>query len=276
VSVGIPTYNRAERLRRAAESVLAQTHGNIDLVISDDGSTDRTGEVLRELAQRDARVRLLNAPANRGLSANFNVVYGALTGDYVMTLSDDDWLAPDYVERCLGALSGDVVLACGAARYVDGTTTVRTGRLASFVSDAPSARVLDFLREVDENGMLSGLMPRAVLTRASPMRNVLANDWLVVASILVQGKAVTLGQTSLYRDVGGTSASIRKLVATLGLPSWQARIPHLVFAWEVAAEIANRGPAFAVLPPLQRGRLAARAGLAAINWRSLAWHAAGR
>ncbi len=272
VSIGIPTYNRAAKLARAVESVLAQTHRNIELVIVDDASSDDTEWRARAMAAGDGRVRYLRSAVNRGLSENFNLVCRELRGDYVMCLSDDDWLAPDYVERCLGALGGDVLLACGCARYVQESRVLRCGRTMSFMADDPLIRVRGYIRDIDENGILYGLMPREVLNQASPMRNVLGGDWLVVASCLVQGKAVTLADTTLFRDVGGTSASTSKLVATFGLPQWQARLPHLAIAWNVLAEIGWRGDAFTALPRSRRVRLAVLASLSAIRWKSLAWH----
>jgi glycosyltransferase involved in cell wall biosynthesis len=273
VAVGIPTYNRALRLRRAAESVLNQTHRNLRLVISDDGSTDETPQVLSELTAVDHRVCVIRSGQNRGLSENFNVVYAALTGDYVMTLSDDDWIEPDYISQCLGALGDDVVLACGIARYLSDGEVVGTGRQTQLTADDPARRVRQYLSAVDQNGLLSGLMPRHVLNRATPMRNALGNDWLVVASILVQGKAVTVEETSLLREVGGSSGSTAKLVATLGLSRWQARVPHFVIAGQIAAEIGWRGPAFDMLTRSERYRLAAQSAAMSINWKSAIWHA---
>jgi glycosyltransferase involved in cell wall biosynthesis len=270
VSIGIPTFNRAERLARAAASALAQTYSNIELVISDNGSTDATDELCRRLAARDPRVRYLRSPVNRGLTENFNVLYREMRGDYVLTLSDDDWLAADYIERCLSAV-GEHVLVCGLARYVDEAgDVVRTARPMRFEQRDPATRIRAYLSAVDENAILYGVVPRAVMTRAAPMRNVLANDWLVVAAILAQGTAVTQVETAVYRQLGGTSASFPKLVDTLGLPRWHARLPHLVIAREVLVEIAWRGRAFRAIP--NRLALAVRSAGSVIDWASIAWH----
>ena len=101
VSVGIPTYNRAEKLTRAIESVLAQTYTNFELVISDNASSDGTQALCERLAARQSRVRYLRADTNRGPTANFNTLFGDLRGEYVLLLSDDDWLDEGYVEECL-------------------------------------------------------------------------------------------------------------------------------------------------------------------------------
>ncbi len=66
VSIGIPTYNRASVLRRAVESALTQDHTNLELVISDNASTDETEAVCQEFCERDNRVRYIRQKTNRG------------------------------------------------------------------------------------------------------------------------------------------------------------------------------------------------------------------
>lgn len=274
VSVGIPTFNRVGTLARAAESVLAQTHRNLELVISDNASDDGTAELCRALAERHPRVRVLRAPVNRGPTANFNTLFQQLRGDYVMVLSDDDWLDPDYVATCLAELqsSPDLVLVCGISRYVRGERTVKDGAEIQLTQDTPSRRILSYVKAVDENGVFYGLMRRAVLSRAAPLRDAIGNDWLLVAAVAAQGKLATVRTTSIRRELDGTSADFQKLAATLRLPRWQARVPHLAIAWQLFAEIGWRASVYGDLPWPVRVRLAPAVALAAIRWRSLAWH----
>jgi len=274
LSVGIPTYNRAPLLKRAAESVLAQTHANLELLISDNASSDGTEAYCRELADRDPRVRYLRSERNRGPTANFNILFEQLGGEYAMVLSDDDWLDPNYLEACLAELlrRPELALVCGRARYVREGREIRRGADIQLEQPTPQARVSAFIRAVDENGVFYGLMARQVMRRATPLRNVLGNDWLVSAAVAMQGRVVTIEETAINRELDGTSADFAKLAATLGLPAWQARIPHLVIAAEVIADIGWRGEAYRELALPARALLALQAGWAAISWRSLAWH----
>ena len=81
ISVGIPTFNRAAQLARAAGSVLSQTHANLELVISDNASADETESLCRALCESDPRVRYLRQPLNRGPTANFNALFETMRGD---------------------------------------------------------------------------------------------------------------------------------------------------------------------------------------------------
>jgi len=274
VSVGIPTFNRATKLRRAAESVLQQSHRDLELVISDNASSDDTEAVCRELCAADARVRYLRSPVNRGPTANFNTLYEAIGGEFAMMLSDDDWLEATYVERCLAGLLADPSrrLVAGRARYLDSEGAARLGAAVDFESADPGGRVLDYLRHNDKDSLFYGLTRRDTLRAAAPMRNILGADWLLVAGILVQGTAATVESTEIIRELGGTSANVAKVAATLGLPGAQARAPHLVIAWELFAAILWRGAAFRELRTRKRAALAARAALSVLDWRSDAWH----
>ncbi len=269
VSIGIPTFNRADTLRRAALSALAQTHSEVEVLISDNASTDATALVAEELCAQDARVRYMRADVNRGPTANFNLLFAEVRGEYAMMLSDDDWLKPNYVERCLQTLRSrpDHSVVCGIAQYVSGDEVAHTGVSMQLEQSSPRERIVDYLHHVDENGLFYGLMPTPVLRRAAPLQNALGNDWLLVAAVLVQGKAATIHDTAILREIGGTSSEMSKLVSTLELPRWQRRVPYLTIAREVFAEIASRNDAFAELGATARARLAVEAAGAALNWR---------
>lgn len=99
VSVVIPTYNRAELLKKAVESLLSQSHQNIEIVIVDDCSTDHTSEVIGEM--KDHRIQYIKHPANKGGAAARNTGIAHAAGDYIGFLdSDDQWL-PKKLEKQL-------------------------------------------------------------------------------------------------------------------------------------------------------------------------------
>ena len=96
VSVVIPTYNRTHTLKRAIDSVLAQSYRPLELVVVDDGSTDGTRKLLEGYAEG---VRSLFLPQNRGVSAARNEGIQTCRGRYVGFLdSDDEWL-PEKLDR---------------------------------------------------------------------------------------------------------------------------------------------------------------------------------
>jgi glycosyltransferase involved in cell wall biosynthesis len=104
LSIGLPVRNAEATIDRAIESVLSQTFDALELVISDNASTDGTGARCRAWARRDPRVRYCPLPSNRGIIANFNRSFRLSEGEYFRFIGADDWLEPTYAERCIEAL----------------------------------------------------------------------------------------------------------------------------------------------------------------------------
>jgi glycosyltransferase involved in cell wall biosynthesis len=99
ITIAIPTFNRAALLRGCVQSALSQTYGNIEILVSDNASTDDTEEVLREFD--DKRLRVLRQETNIGLLPNWNACVAAARGEYLVLLSDDDRICPWFLERCV-------------------------------------------------------------------------------------------------------------------------------------------------------------------------------
>jgi cellulose synthase/poly-beta-1,6-N-acetylglucosamine synthase-like glycosyltransferase len=103
VSVCIPTYNYAELLPRAIESVLEQTFDDFELLVYDDASTDETVEVMQRYLE-DPRVTLVVQEQNQGLFANFDQSASQARGEYIKYLCADDWLDRRFLERTVPVL----------------------------------------------------------------------------------------------------------------------------------------------------------------------------
>lgn len=102
VSVVIPAYNRAGLIGRAIDSVLHQTHGNLELIVVDDASTDNTGEVVESIG--DARIRYIRCERNAGASAARNTGIAAAAGRFVAFLDSDDIWMPEKLAGQLAAI----------------------------------------------------------------------------------------------------------------------------------------------------------------------------
>lgn len=102
VSVFIPTYNRARLLGFAIESVLAQSYGDFELVVSDNASTDETPDVVARFD--DPRIEYVRQPENLGLLGNHNWFLQRANAEYSLILPDDDLVHPALLERTVRAL----------------------------------------------------------------------------------------------------------------------------------------------------------------------------
>ncbi|PWK59643.1 glycosyl transferase family 2 [Roseicyclus mahoneyensis] len=107
VSIGMPVYNAAKHLPGAIDSFLAQGFADFELIISDNASTDRTGDIARRYAARDPRIRYVRQPRNIGAAGNFAYVLGEARGDFFQWAAHDDLWRPFWLERAVAALDAE-------------------------------------------------------------------------------------------------------------------------------------------------------------------------
>ncbi|WP_122619787.1 glycosyltransferase family 2 protein [Streptomyces sp. Tu 4128] len=164
VTVTVIVYNDAERLPRAVASVLRQTHANIEVVISDDHSTDATPEVARALAARDPRVVYLRLPENSGgCSVPRNRALEIARAPYLMFLDSDDELPERAVETLLAAhRERDLDFAMGAVHRIRVDGGRRTTWMPHLVAER---RTLDGI-EADPRLLFEHLSTSKMYTRA--------------------------------------------------------------------------------------------------------------
>ncbi|KJS62135.1 glycosyltransferase family 2 protein [Streptomyces rubellomurinus] len=172
VSVVMPVHNSAATLGASVRSVLAQTHADVELLITDDASTDGSMDLLQELARTDERVRPQAAPEQGGAARARNLAMARARGEYVALLDSDDMWLPEKLERQLAfAAGGDAPLTFTSYFKVDGD---HVGEAADFV---PNGRVVEARERVtyrdmlvqDHIGALTAMYDRKVLgTRLMP------------------------------------------------------------------------------------------------------------
>lgn len=99
VSVGLPTYNRPNLLKRALDIVTSQTYRNLEIIVSDNASPDSSvKEVVDSYLSRDSRITYYRQERNIGVLANAEFVLQKSRGEYFTLFSDDDWRSPEFIE----------------------------------------------------------------------------------------------------------------------------------------------------------------------------------
>lgn len=117
VSIGLVTYNGEKYIRRSLESLLAQTHKNFELIISDDISTDATFSTCKEFAGKDKRIKLVRQEERQGQLENFRFVANEATGEYFMWAAQDDWWNPKFIEVMKDFLDKNQDYGVGMSSY---------------------------------------------------------------------------------------------------------------------------------------------------------------
>ena len=241
VSIGIPTYNRADILKRSIESALNQDYKNIEVIVSDNASKDSTIEVCRNYSRKDNRFRYISNSVNRGPTQNFSSLLSFAQGDYFMWLADDDWIDENYVSRCVSILDADkaVSLVYGIPKYYMAGVNTYDGKVYNLLSNFSWIRVLSYYWKVTDNGMFYGVM-RSEQIKKLKMINTMGNDWLFTASVAFLGKVRVIDDISIHRELGGATASARKIASTLGLSGIQGAFPMLMVSFMAGLDVIKR------------------------------------
>ena len=192
-SIGLPVYNGERFLREAIESALAQTFSDFELIISDNASTDRTGEICREYAERDPRIRYTRNETNRGVAWNFNRVIELSTGDYFKFLAADDGMEPGFLERTIELLDRDPDLVLACSHYLNRDEESDHTRLEDsdlgLPQDRPHERFRRYLFEHQvSKAPMHGLIRTSVLKRTRLLRPFIGADDCLTIDLLLRGR----------------------------------------------------------------------------------------
>ena len=107
VCVGIPVYNGEKFLRSALECILNQSYENIEIIISDDASTDSTKNICKEYMEKDSRIKYMQQIKNLGGLLNFNFVLSQAKSKYFMWAEVDDKWEPEFIEKNVAVLESN-------------------------------------------------------------------------------------------------------------------------------------------------------------------------
>lgn len=236
LTIGLPVYNGEATLAAALESLLAQTHADFELIVSDNASTDATEDIARSYARSDDRIRYVRQPVNLGATPNFGyVLRHARSPHFMWAAGDDEWL-PGFVAANLRVLELRPDYVCSVSRVAfvdrDGRVVDAVGppesrhplRPGTFPLDAsPADNVIAFLESPDCNSRFYGVHRTDVLRRCySEDERYLASDWVVMARTLAFGKHAEVPEVLMRRGAEGESTDVVRLVEAIN-PSWLSR-----------------------------------------------------
>lgn len=128
ISIVVPVYNTEQNVSECIESILGQTHKNIELILVDDGSSDNSGAICDSFSERDPRIKVVHTE-NRGVSAARNLGVSLATGDYLAFSDSDDTMRLDMLEFLLALCedNGAEIAVCGYMRCENGTERAVNG-----------------------------------------------------------------------------------------------------------------------------------------------------
>ena len=201
VSIGLPVFNGENYLEKAIESILDQTYSDIELVISDNASTDSTSEICRYYTEVDSRVKYFKNNRNIGAAANYNNTFYLTNGEYFKWAAHDDLCGREFIARCVEILDEDktVVLAYPRAIPVDTSGRKLEPYVVTLNTDSPKAfkRFRGLLRGHNCYEIF-GLIRRDALEKTNLMGAYAHGDGVLLAHLALIGRFAEIPEHLFY------------------------------------------------------------------------------
>jgi glycosyltransferase involved in cell wall biosynthesis len=190
VSIGLPVYNGEKYLAGAIDSILNQTYGDLELVISDNASTDTTREICLDFASRDGRIRYYRQDHNVGVGPNHDSCVRRASGEYFRWAGHDDLLEPEYLSRCLAPLEEerDAVLCHSMTRIVGDRGEQLAVHLAGLDSVRASDRFAAIILKPHWCVEMFGVIRTRALLRTNLMSDYFGGDKAMLAELALLGR----------------------------------------------------------------------------------------
>ena len=224
VSVIMPSYNTGKMICESIDSVLAQTYQNIELLISDDHSSDaETISILKEYAQKDERVKVFFMDTNKGAGVARNNSISHATGRYIAFCDSDDRWQPEKLEKQIAFMKENDCCLCFSSYYV----CTYEGEIHGQVV-APQTLTLSQEKKDNKIGCLTAIYDTSKYGKFYMPTLRKRQDWGLFLTILQKcQKAYALQEPlAIYRKVPGSISSNK-----INLIKYNAKVYKEVFGY---------------------------------------------
>jgi glycosyltransferase involved in cell wall biosynthesis len=241
VTIGLPVYNSEKYVEQSLKSLLSQTYENFILIISDNASTDSTGQICQDYAKADPRIRYHRNEANIGNPRNFNRIVELTTTPYLKWSTADDFWAPTFLERAMEVMESDptVALCFPKAVIVDAQ-----GENPQFYDDPlkvlqfedPAERFMTLMKEIKLAHQHLGVIRMSDLRQTHLLGTYVGSDINLLAELSLYGKFVELPERLFFRRMHKDSGSWKRgdrahearryhaAAKQVGFPKWRTEL----------------------------------------------------
>jgi glycosyltransferase involved in cell wall biosynthesis len=211
VSIGLPVYNGEQYLSASIDSLLDQTYANIELIICDNASDDRTQEICEKYAANDARVRYHRNEHNIGGARNHNLTFTLARGKYFRWAAHDDLAEPELIERCVEVLEAhpEVVLCHTDFVHIDAAGAI-TGHISRNHCGAPHAaeRFASMAEARDFCEETYGLIRAEIFAQTDLQMDYTGSDRTLMCELALHGRFENVEQCLFSKRLHGANEYI--------------------------------------------------------------------
>ena len=229
ISIGLPVYNEEKFLRNKIESVLNQTLQDFELIISDNASTDKTGEICQEFLKNDSRIKYFRQKENVGFVKNFEFVLKEAKCEYYVATSADDQMSNNYLEKnleiiknnknCIGSV-GKTNYFGPAIEELECVPNDSLGRkinkkirqwLASFFIDSfqgtYNEKIRMSLKWTGAGLFLYGVFRTDIFQKSFPIEKIFGLEHILLLNLIKYGDIILNNDTHMKKFVGAGANS---------------------------------------------------------------------
>lgn len=193
VSICMPVYNAEKYIHSAISCLLNQTYKNIELIISDNASTDSTEEICRAYESIDPRISFYRNSMNIGLARNFNRTIELAKGDYIMMAANDDLWDLTYIEKCVSKLeqNPNAAFCISHTNFIDDKGNIVGEKLWIDTSN------FDYLKRIStifSDWLVWGIYRPELLRKTRLLQETIACDFVLRLEILLLGDVVVVDE----------------------------------------------------------------------------------
>jgi len=201
VCIGMPIYNEERFIHAALASLRAQDYPNLEIVISDNASTDRTFEICQEHAAQDSRILVTRIAENRGASANFQCVLEQTKGVYFMWASGHDLWSPNLVTECVALLEANqsACIAFASSNWIgtEGESLSKSSGWTDTRGLAPAARFFTIFW--GNMHPVLGMMRASEIRGKQPIPPIVGGDLVLLSDLALRGDFVHASRATWFR-----------------------------------------------------------------------------
>lgn len=270
VTIGLNCYKAERWIGECLDSLLAQTVQDIEIVVSDNASPDRTFEICQSYASRDPRVRVYRTDRNIGVAGNANRVFDLARGEFFCWASANDYYAPQFLERCLRPMREDPAIDLVASQLATFELDRNAARVDRRHFEDPMGsgadRVLALLQRNRDGRFFRGVFRRRAIQPFMPLSSRFGQDIMLVTSVTANGRVLMLDEDPYYFERSAPGTITHKIPAHLRLQYYEPddglraylfhRCRNQVEIWRIVLRAA---------PPGSKGR--AVLGLLGLSYR---------
>lgn len=247
ISIIVPIYNVEKYLPKCVESIAHQTYRNLEIILVDDGSPDRCGEMCDQYAVKDSRIKVIHKQ-NGGLSDARNTAIDVAKGEYITFVDSDDYILPDYIESLYENLKKyNADISISLPRTVDENGVLGTGQKTHYDCVLSVKKAVDamFYQQMFDTQAWCKLYKAKLFEHIRYPKGLLFEDLPTTYKFILKSKriAYTNRQDYMYllrsNSIEGVPFNMNKYKSTLKIVSSMDADRHL-FSFSIKAYFCRR------------------------------------